>query len=177
MGGSLVDFPPDTRSFFPNISCLEKKRKQNYEILCFRFGCVKTTPGKTLQRLLSLLPSPKGSWRSPAPPAVPSSRWHLGNGCFWLQFSEGFLSSSSLLINFAVAWTARIHSPASSSPGGGGGQATVTVRIRGCWPGGTRCRSVRWGHCSFPSGSCSRAPGRSGGWAWGTGSRWGLCSG
>lgn len=150
-------------------------------------SCVRTTLRKILQRLLFLLPSSKASLGDPAFQMkvvggvlpLPQSLLPdvtLEMAAFGYDFKRGFFFIF-LIITFPVAWTARIHSPVTSSPGGGGRQATITVQIQGCWPVGTHSRIVRWGHCSFPWGSCSRDPGRSGAWAWGTGSRWALCSG
>lgn len=57
----------------------------------------------------------------------------------------------------------------------GQGGAVVTALTQGCRPGGSCPRSVRWGCRWSPGGTCCRAPGRSGGWAWGTVPRWAPC--
>lgn len=177
----MIGFPPAARSLFQPSAAYKR------EILCFRFELHENNSWKGIAAPLTPPPFPGDESRGPAfPPRVVRGVLPLLQSLLPDVISEmaalltvlrGVSSSSSLVINFPVAWTARIHSPVPSSPGGGGRQATITVQTQGCWPGGTRSRIVRWEHCSFPWGSCSRGPGRSGVWAWGTGSRWALCSG
>lgn len=178
----MVGFPP-VPGPCSNHQLLRKER-----FFASDLSCMRTTLGKVLQHLLLLLPSLELSPGAPAfPPRVVRGVLPLLQSLLpdvtlemaaLLTILRGVSSSSSsAVINFPVAWTARTHSPVPWSPGGGGGQATLTVRTRGCWPGEIRSRIVRWGRCSFPGGSCPRGPGTSGAWASGTGSRWAPCSG
>lgn len=90
----MVGFPTWCQVLFPTTSCLKR------EILCFGFELREDDPQNSIAASLAppfpkvspqVLPFAEGCWRSPAPPAIPSSRCHHRNGCFWLQLKEGFL--------------------------------------------------------------------------------------